>query len=130
MGNYTEIIFGASLNPPDKVIRILKFLTDDNVEDIDLEKPNHPFFNCSRWSSICRMSSQYFGVSISCRKLYYDDIRREWILSFRSSIKNYDNEIDLFLSWVSPYITQGSGSRNLYAVKTFESGEPMLYFLN
>ena len=131
MGMYTELIFGAALkeSTPDNVINIIKKMVDRNL-NIDVELPNHVFFNTKWGSSIMRMTSYYFPGTHS-PTFWKDDISKLWYLHFRSNIKNYDNEIDKFLDWIKPYIIKGSGRRNFYAIVTYEESEiPTIYYLN
>jgi hypothetical protein len=53
------------------------------------------------------------------------------VLSTRSNIKNYKQEIETFLEWIKPYINGGSGSRNMYAIVIYEEqDEPTIYYLH
>ena len=63
--------------------------------------------------------------------MYKDNITDSYVLSTRSSIKNYANEIETFLDWIKPYIESGSGYRDMYAIVTYEEDEtPKIYYLN
>lgn len=62
--------------------------------------------------------------------MWHDEISKCYHISTRSNIKNYENEIELFLDWIKPYIEYGSGVRNLYAIVTYEGGTPILYYSN
>lgn len=127
MGMYTELIFGASLkrDTPNKVIEALKYIlgeTEDKPEDFPL-----PDGRCE-W--LFRGSSYYFGISAPVNHMWFDDIGKDWRISTRSSIKNYGNEIETFLEWIKPYIENGSGVREMYAIVTHESAsEPTIYYL-
>ena len=124
MGMYTELIFGANLSKdtPNEVIEALKYMIGDTEE-----KPNNfPFTD-----GLFREASYCFGVSSPVSKMMYDDIGDNWILSTRSSIKNYDGRIEAFLEWIKPHIDGGSGTRDMYAIVTYEEAEvPEIHYLH
>lgn len=125
MGTYTELIFGARLKDetPEQVINTIKNLIG---EEVPLDKIDSSFpANCSTLIGC----SAYFGVSYPVNKLYEDS--GSWILSLRFNTKNYDSEIECFLKWIKPYISYGSGERNMYAIVMHEEdNEPTIYYLN
>ena len=125
---YTEIIFGAALkeDAPDQVVNALKYIIgeiEDKPEDFPLPK--------GRCDWIFQCGSYYFGVNNALSKMWLDKISKRWVISARSSIKNYENEIEEFLEWIKPYIEQGSGERDMYAIVTYEEdSEPTIYYLD
>lgn len=129
MGMYTELIFGAALkkDTPDDVINTLKYMWC-----LTEEKPrNYPWKDGSRLDYLVNCSSYYFGVSTSVKHMSFDEITGRWILSSRSSIKNYNREIETFLEWIKPYINKGSGIRDMFAIVTYEEDEePTIYYLD
>lgn len=133
MGMYTELIFGAELvkETPPKVIEVLKYLHEFELEKEEpKELPDHEFFKCERWRLLFKMGSFYFGIHNGDSKFWYEDICNSWHISTRSNIKNYDGEIEKFLDWIKPYISQGTGEREFYAIVTYEeSSEPTIYYL-
>jgi|TARA_R110000782_G_scaffold144735_1_gene237574 hypothetical protein len=125
MGMYTELIFGAELksDTPIDVINTLKYL----VGDIDI--PSNLLYTEDR--NPLMGGSYYFGVNTSVTKMYFDGISDAWVLSSRANIKNYGNEIETFLEWIKPFISQGSGNREMYAIVIYEDQEiPSIYYLN
>lgn len=132
MGLYTELIFGASIkadNLPEEVLNVLKFLFGES-EQMPVKLSNHEFFKCSRWDLITSCSSYYFAVRNTHRNISYDKISNTWNCSSRANLKNYDNEIDKFLDWIKPWIEQGSGINNMYAIVIYEESEtPTIYYL-
>jgi hypothetical protein len=132
MGYYTELIFGAALkqNTPSEVIDTIKWLLDkgdktgfpailpQNLKDTRLSW----MFNSG--------GSYYFGSNSGYSEFKYDEIGKFWRLNARFNIKNYENEIEGFLEWIKPYLEQGSGEREFYAIVTTEDGEPKIYYLN
>jgi|SRR5690625_1804928 len=127
MGMYTELIFGASLkkDTPISVIETLRYMMGDIKE-----KPKDFPFTEGIMEWMLYGDSYYFGVSSSVGKMWKDDISGEWIISTRSSIKNYNSEIETFLKWIEPNIDSGSGHRDMYAIVTYEESEyPKIYYL-
>lgn len=124
---YTELIFGAKLkkNTPKEVIDTIKYIIGD------LEKaPENLVFETSSGRNVLRGCSYYFGVHKAVSEFYYDEINKSWTLSSRANIKNYENEIEQFLRWIKPFIEQGSGSRDIYAITIYEEDfVPDIYYL-
>ena len=123
---YTELIFGAKLKKetPEKVINALKYILGD-IE----EKPKDFPLPKGRCEWLFRCSSYYFGVNKSLCKMWLDDLDKSYHISTRSNIKNYENEIETFLNWIKPFIEDGSGEREMYAIVTYEESEPKIYYL-
>lgn len=131
MGMYTELVFGARLQPdlPQKVEKALKYMVRGTGKEPE-ELPDHEFFQSERWARLFHCGSYYFGIHRPHAIMEWDDISNSYSLSTRSSIKNYDKEIDKFLDWVKPYVNQGSGTRGMFAMVCYEEDEaPTLYFL-
>jgi hypothetical protein len=130
MGMYTELVFGGELksDTPENVINILKYLIDDEtIETFKL--PDHPFFECDRWTHIAISSSYYFGGQC-LSGIKYDGIANAYRISIRANLKNYDNEIDKFVDWIKPYMDKGAGANNLLGYSIYEeSSVPTLYYL-
>ena len=127
MGMYTELIFGAELKKetPNEVIEALKYMLGEIKE-----KPNNYPLPDGRCEWLFQGSSYYFAINESVNKMWLDEIDNCWHISTRSNIKNYEDEIETFLEWIKPYIDSGSGDRDMYAITIYESGEPVLYFLD
>ena len=138
---YTELIFGASIKAeglPEEVLDVLKYLFNYNeitdwqeyYKTQPIKLPNHPFFKCDRWDIITSCSSYYFAVRNTHRNIEFDEISNTWNCSSRASLKNYDDDIEQFLDWIKPYIEQGSGERDFYAIVCYEEqSEPTIYYL-
>lgn len=104
MGMYTElyISFGIKKDTPNDVVEVLRALFDHKWQSNLPHLPNHEFFECPRWRMIGSCSSFYFvPFATSAMHVEYDG--RVFITS-RSDLKNYDNEIQKFINWVTPYI--------------------------
>ena len=128
MGMYTELIFGAELkqDTPKNVIEALKYMIGDTEE-----KPTKFPLPNGRCEWLFESASGYFGVDRAVSKMWFGDISKRWALSTRSNIKNYECEIEVFLEWIKPYIYNGSGYRDMYAIVTYEEAEvPDIYYLH
>lgn len=110
MGIYTELVYGARLKkdtPPD-VIKKLKDMFDFN--------------KFPTVSGIPFGSSYYFAVSEPCSKFFEDRLGTQCI-SIRCSIKNYCNEIESFIEWLSPYVDGCGDNRNFLGYMMYEEDE-------
>lgn len=103
MGDYTELVLGVRLKRNKKVFDILKFmLFEKGIEDIKI--PDHDLFKVSdRWKYMLKCGSAYFGGRPDS-KLVWDNDLETYCLNVRCNFKNYNNEIELFLDWLRPYI--------------------------
>ena len=80
-------------------------MIDGSKNELPETLPTHPFFEeDSYWSDIGLLSSYYCPPAMAVSKLEYDRITCRYKVAIRSSIKNYHNEIDLFIDWITPYI--------------------------
>ena len=126
MGMYTEInvCFDLAKDTPKNVVSILHYLIDGDDEPLDL--PNHEFFKCDRWDMVARCDSYYFdGMTNS--KIMFDNISKCYKVNIRANLKNYDNEIDKFLHWLTPYIdTEGFIGYTRYE----EYNDPTLIYID
>jgi len=139
MGTYTEIVFGARLAPstPKNVIDTLRYAAGENMysdKNLNSDDPvvvvDNDLLNEYDISSIVRAGgSYYYGVLYSTPTMFYNDITRSWILSFRGNCKNYNRRIEKFLEWISQYVIQGSGEGEIYATVYHEEGVPEVYSL-
>ena len=128
MGMYTELIFGAELkkDTPNQVIEALKYMIGETKE-----KPSDFPLPDGRCEWLFQGGSYYFAINNSVTKMWLDDIDKQWHISTRSNIKNYESEIETFLDWIKPYIDGGSGGRDLYAITIYEEQDtPTLYYLH
>jgi hypothetical protein len=123
MGMYTELIFGAALEKatPNIVIESLQYMMGMGTKPENFPLPE------GRCEGLFRGSSYYFGVNGPVNKMWKD--HGSWVVCTRSNIKNYGREIEAFLNWIEPYISKGSGIRGMYAIVTYEEGDPEIYYL-
>jgi len=127
MGMYTELVVSTRIVDDPKVINVLKLMI---AEDLDVPEivdlPSHPLFETGRWNYMLRSSSYYF-TPIASSLLEYDKIGKSWSFINRSDFKNYDNEINLFLDWIDPYIDAEDGEMIGYS-RYEESDEPTIRY--
>jgi hypothetical protein len=103
MGHYTELMLKVELRKdvPQHVVDVIKYMVySDPMEPIP---DNFPELG-ERWMCALIGGSAYhitFPTSFE-----YDDIADAWILAANSSFKNYDDEIERFLKWLSPYVAE------------------------
>lgn len=111
MGMYTELDFHSELkkDTPQDVIDLIDFAVNRYEHKDGRVLPDHPFFKCERWPWLfCGGGSCYFDA-----KPHYffkrDEISESWTLGIRTNIKNYSNEIALFVEWITPYLYKEPG---------------------
>lgn len=97
MGMYTELVIKADVKSdlPVEIEKVLQHMF--NGEEKPIELPNHPFFQCHRWPMLGSCSS-YYHIPWS------DSMYHEGYLFSRSDLKNYSDEIELFVDWIKPYL--------------------------
>lgn len=106
MGMYTELCISVELKETvsQHVVNTIKWLAGDR-ECEQAELPTHPAFKAgNRISAVLTSSSYYFAACKSRTEFYYDDITNSWRLDARSNLKDYNDEIALFMEWLGPYI--------------------------
>lgn len=112
MGYYTEANFKIHLksNVPEKLIATLnRIIVDGDIGGGDgifvdktlVWKPpfEHGFFNCSRWYMFFRSTN--WG-SHTPSKFYKSG--NHWIIEIDSEFKNYEDEIEHFVNFITPYV--------------------------
>jgi hypothetical protein len=108
---YTELVLALELvkDPPDEVVRALQYMTSselDEYEEGGARDIKHPFFRRERWRVTLRGDSYYFPGD-SHATFRFDAIANRWFLTVRSNMKNYDGEIQAFLSFIAQYTEPG-----------------------
>jgi hypothetical protein len=127
MGMYTELYMSAELkeDTPKIVKDVIMFLFNDRWEVEDLEElPEHSFFKCHRWDMLGSCSSYSF-TPFALSTAIDDDIGRCVYFTTRSDLKNYDDEIALFIDFIKPHI-EGDGHIGHYRYE--EDREPTLIY--
>lgn len=105
MGMYTELNIAAEIRDAPDVIEILRYMLGDK-KDVPDSLPSHELFQTERWHFMLRADSYYFDGKTDS-KLVKDDLYKDkpmYFLNVRCNLKNYGNEIELFLDWLSPFI--------------------------
>jgi hypothetical protein len=126
MGMYTEISFAAELDSqtPECIKEAIRSLVAGDVPDYP-----HPFFQTPR--SLCVMLGESTSFPAHQPPVFEVDEHGSLVLYFRANLKKQDDEIELFLDWIKPYILYGSGARDLYAVVIHEDADtPDLYYVH
>lgn len=126
MGMYTEFYFRA----------FLKEEASELADWLESEKPwegvkfdDHEFFSCARWVSIfCSGGAVYQHSHPKIfRRVPYSG---ECELFIHSSLKNYCSEIDQFLDWIRPFVSDRYGDMFLGYTLYEEDDVPTLHFLD
>ena len=126
MGMYTELVLGFNLkeNTPNEVVDILTYMIESGEGDRQPVIPDHDLFKTWRWKFMLSCDSYYFA-GFTHSEMSYDDIGKQWEVNIRCNLKNYDNEIEKFIDWISPYVElRGFAGYSRYE----ESDEPTLIY--
>lgn len=109
MGMYTELHLNARLleTTPPEVLDILRYMVGE-TSVIPKMTPEHPLFSTERWGFMLRCDSYYFAADTHST-LRYDDIAKTNFLCVRTNLKNYDQEIERFVDWITPYLDEFDG---------------------
>jgi hypothetical protein len=106
MGSYTELncAFSLKRDTPEEIGNALLFMTGQDDEEPE-RLPKHPLFSAARWRHMLRGS----GADVDAEA--YGDARVElsessgrYRVSIRRTFKNFDEEIEKFVDWITPYI--------------------------
>lgn len=127
MGMYTELVMACTFSKlNDNDIKLLMCMVgDEDFEETVIEIPDHPLFLTSRWKFMLCSDSYYFdGVTHS--HFAYDSIGKDYRLTVRCNLKNYDDEIKKFLDW----IIQKSDTQGFVGYTRYETSEvpSLIYF--
>lgn len=126
---YTELIFGCSLkkSTPSYITEALNHVINNKHPYIISEEASK-FIDDYKLNKLIWCSSFYFGVNNAHSMCFYNTTSEEWVVSFRSNCKNYDNEIEAFITFITPFVAQGSGSTDIFAIVQYEEADyPTLY---
>ena len=121
---YTELIFGAALEkdtPKNIIDNFIWFIEHKNEPMEIIEEIENMLY---------RGTSSYFAIHNPVNKILFDTFYGRYAVSIRMNIKNYGGEIETFLDYIKPYIHQGSGNRDMYAIVMYEEEDtPTIYYL-
>lgn len=110
MGTYTDFSFNVELKEETdpNVIRILEALVNNQDLDGIENLPNHDFFKCDYWACVLGRNSDYYQFRKNrFGTLRHDKINSCYLLASFNNFKNYNNEIEKFLDWITPYMAVG-----------------------
>ena len=88
---------------PDYIIGCLQMMINPNRVVSCKPLPDHPLFLTENWQYMLVADSAYFPGDPHA-ELIYDNYTNVWELAVRSSLKNYNSKIELFLNFIQPYI--------------------------
>ena len=111
MGMYTELVLSARIDLSDKdFLSDLEYMVEgnDDLSKSYQNKTQHRLFQISnRWHYMLRSDSSYFsGTTHSDIFKNEDSFSPAWYLTVRCNLKNYDGEIEAFLDWLAPHISE------------------------
>ncbi len=136
MGMYTElnVAFRIRGSAPTSITETIKSMVTGEGRNFT-QGAQHPLFARAkdgqyktRWAWMLKSggSSYFHGVcQVALEECEYDDGAFEF--SVRTNIKNYDQEWELFLDWIVPYI---EGNGYIGTLRYEEADEPTLLFVN
>ena len=126
---YTECYICSPIktNTPKEIMDILFYMFGDKdlLDEAPKNLPAHKFFTKERWQFIGKCSS-FYHIPFSVSKIRKE--QNQYYLVSRSDIKNYDNEIEGFFDWISPYLDKYEGDFIGYS-RYEEVNKPKLYFM-
>lgn len=104
MGIYTELVLKITLPEKNEIKDVLDFMFDGTKDYNDelLNKPDHPFFKCTRWRHLSESSSYYLDHPKPVIS-YFSDFGTTYLF-LRVDLKNYDDEIDQFIDFIKPHL--------------------------
>ena len=113
MGMYTEFHLNVELkkDTPKEVIDVLSYMASTIYpKEVEPPTPKHVLFteDESRWRYMMWCDSYYFPMNVQS-EFSFDDITNTYFLSVRCNLKNYTQEIQKFVDWLTPYIDEREG---------------------
>ena len=105
MGMYTELVLGVNLrsDTPENIINILNYMLSGISDSTKPEITDHPLFSTERWPIMLVCDSYYFDGRTDS-SMERDTVSKRYELNVRTNFKNYNNEVDLFLDFIRPYL--------------------------
>lgn len=128
MGMYTQLFLAVSFkeDTPDIVVSTLGKMVDGSIDTVSVDPlPNHPFFLTSRWTWCLRSGGSAYFDGVTFCNFSKGAYSKEYQLTMLMDIKNYSQEWEKFLDWISPYL-ETEGYLGFYRYEEWE--EPMSIF--
>jgi hypothetical protein len=111
MGTYTQLYISVNLRPdtPDLVLSVLQNMLQNQMRTwARSELPDHPLFKTPRYDDLLGCNRGCFPGSFGGSLAGQQNSGSVHRLTAQCSLKNYHNEIGLFLDWIRPYVCEGS----------------------
>jgi hypothetical protein len=127
MGTYTAFHFAGEIKKetPADVVNVLKAMCGGYAYELNPQDvPEHEFFRAERWKLLFTGYSYYFPARTSSSFEFDGKIAQAWFLTATSSLKNYDNEIERFVDFISPYLS-GEARNVCYKWTAEDDGLPI-----
>ncbi|MGG3397624.1 hypothetical protein ABER78_12085 [Bacillus velezensis] len=130
MGMYTELVCAFELikETPSCIVEILEFMTGQRDEQPN-ELPEHKLFlEGNRWRFMLQSDSYYFDGKTHS-EIVRDTLVDGYYATIRCNLKNYNNEIENFIDWISPFIYKTDENYFIGYKRYEEDKEPKLVFV-
>jgi hypothetical protein len=106
MATYTELncAFSLKRHTPEEIVDTLASMAGQDEEE-PKSLPKHPLFGATRWRHMLRRSSaDGEAESYGDAGVQVSDGCTRYRVTIRCTLRNYGNEIDQFIDWITPYI--------------------------
>ncbi|RDY88651.1 hypothetical protein [Bacillus amyloliquefaciens] len=130
MGMYTELVCAFELieETPNCIIETLEYMTGQRDEHPN-ELPWHKLFlEGNRWRFMLQSDSCYFDGKTHS-EIVRDTLVDTHYATIRCNLKNYNNEIEHFIEWISPFIYKSHENYFIGYKRYEEDKEPELIFV-
>lgn len=111
MGMYKELNVSMNLKLDKNTLEVLRVMVGEREMGADIKLPDAPLFSTytQRWNFMLMCDSFYFDHTASSslvnKMTWADEDNMERVLNIRCDLKNYEDEIELFLNWIYGYAT-------------------------
>lgn len=111
MGMYTELNVSMNLKLDENTLEVLRVMLGEREIGADIKLPDASLFrdDVQRWKFMLMSDSFYFDHTASSSLVnkmpWADEDNMERVLNVRCDLKNYRDEIELFLKWIYNYAT-------------------------
>lgn len=133
MGMYTKIniIIKLKKETPKNIIEVIECMFNGyDIEDMNacgVEIPKHDFFENDRRVWFPKSCGSYYFTGTANSNIQYRNVDKEMVLHIDTDFKNYDDEIELFLDWIAPYVD--AYEKEFLGYSRYEEDlNPTLYF--